>query len=67
MSAILAKPICHLINTIFESCNIPPTFQIAVVTAIHKKWDEWKITKYMPISVITSLAKINKKYVSGLL
>nr|CAI5839281.1 unnamed protein product [Callosobruchus analis] len=61
VSEIISLPLCHLINRIYTSNEVPEQFKIAVVTPIHKKGDAKNITNYRPISIISTFAKIFEK------
>nr|CAI5851011.1 unnamed protein product [Callosobruchus analis] len=61
VSDSVAKPLNHLINTIFITGKVPYQFKVAVVTPVHRKGDKKNINNYRPISVISVLAKVFEK------
>ena len=57
----LAKPICNLINLIFEKGVCPEHFKTAIVKPIFKKGESQLIENFRPISLLSNISKIFEK------
>jgi hypothetical protein len=61
VSSELSHPLCHLINTIFESGIFPKCFKSAVVIPLNKSNDKTNVLDYRPVSMLTIFNKIVEK------
>ena len=62
-AAIIAKPLCHIINLSLKSGVVPSDWKIAKITPFHKAGDTTKADNYRPISILPVLSKILEKAV----
>lgn len=57
----LARPLCHLINLMFESGIYPDMYKTAIVVPINKSGKKNDIKDYRPVSILTSFNKVIEK------
>jgi hypothetical protein len=62
-SAVIAKPLCYIINLSLQGGVVPTDWKMAKVTPIHKVGDTTKADNYRPISILPVLSKILEKAV----
>ena len=60
-AALIAKPLCHIINLSLRSSTIPSIWKVAKITPIFKSGNTSLTENYRPISVLLVLSKILEK------
>lgn len=58
---IIAQPLTHVINLIFDTGVFPDELKIALIKAIHKKGEVDDFKNYRPVSLLSNISKIIEK------
>jgi hypothetical protein len=62
-SSSIDVPLCALINESFSCGKVPTSWKMANVSPVHKKNEKSKVDNYRPISLLSTLAKIQERIV----
>ena len=67
LSTELSKPLCNIINSIFELGSYPQIWKREVITPVPKSYPSPTINKLRPISGILNFAKVADKLIADLI
>ena len=59
----LSKPLCDLINLVFQSGAFPDILKTAKIIPIYKKGDPLECDNYHPISLLSNIGKLIEKLI----
>jgi hypothetical protein len=59
----IKKPLCALLNESFSTSKVPSTWKRANVSPVHKKESRSTVGNYRPISLLSTLAKVQERIV----